>query len=681
MARNLSKDELLAIIRAYRRESLGGEEGELQAERAEAMDRYLGRPYGNEMEGRSSVISRDLSDTVDWIMPSLMRVFTSTDRYVQFDPVGPEDEKQSEQESDYVNYVIMKDNQGWLIFHDWFKDSLLLKNGYVKCWRDETDKVSHETYSDLTEDELTLLLGELEAKGDKIEVVGQRAYQAVLDGLVLDMYEIRVRRTRKVGKITIEAVPPEELRISKRTRGSAKDSPFVEHITPKTRSELMEMGLSYDFVYSLPAYVDGDENAEKLARDTVTDHSIGDDSLDSAMEEVEYCEAYLRVDYDGDGIAELRKVITVGNQIPDGNEWNEEIDEIPFYDITPKRMPHRHVGLSIEDELSDLAEIKTALLRAMMDNTYGLVNHEYAINNQVVLEDFLTSRPYGVKRVDTDGPVGNAVMPIMKQPIIDKVLPVLDYVDMIKESRTGVGRNTNGLDADTLQESTKGAYITAVSQANQKVEMIARMFAETGVKDLALAVHSLSIKHQNEPRQIKLKNDWVTINPQEWRERKDMSVSVGLGTGSKDEVRANLLMIANLQERASQAGIVTPRNVYNLAERASDALGFKQQGLFFSDPESPEVKQMQAQQQGGENPLVTAEKIKAEYKATVDQLREEVKVQKDRADLMFEKYKFDREHALDIAKEEIAALVKGLTVDLGKPGVGTELNQTPTPGV
>lgn len=669
----MRKDELLSIIRAHRKDALGGDNGELTTERSESLDRYFGRPYGNEMEGRSAVVSKDLADTVDWIMPSLMRVFTASDKYVQFDPVGPEDEQQAEQESDYVNHVIMKENPGWLLFHDWFKDALLLKNGYIKHWADETEEATYETYSGLTEDELVPLLQELEASGDKIEIVGQDVTE--------QGYTLKIRTTRKTKKIRLEVVPPEEIRVSRRARGAIRLAPFVEHITKKTRSELIEMGLKKDFVDGLPAYVDDDENTERLARDTVSDHSDEDgQGQDHSMDEVGYAEAYLKVDYDGDGIAELRKVVTVGNQIPDGPEWNEEIDAIPFSDITPNRMPHRHIGRSIQDEIEDLAEIKTALLRAMLDNTYGLVNHEYVVNKRVVLEDFLTSRPFGIKRVNDDMPVEGSVMPVMKASVVDKVLPVLDYVDNVKEIRTGVGKNTLGLDPNTLSDATKGAYMSALQQANQKVEMIARLFAETGVKDAAHAVHSLCIKHQDKQKVVKLRNQWTTINPREWKNRTDLTVSVGLGTGSKDEIKQNLVLMGDLQERASQAGIVTPRNVYNLAEKISDALGFKQEGLFFSDPDSDEVKQMQQGQQQT-NPLVEAEQIKAQVKMQADQMSAEFKRMHEMHRLQFETYKFQQEHALAIAKAEIEALAKMVKgADLGRPGIGAEThNPTATP--
>lgn len=656
-----SDKELVAIITAFEKNAIGGETGELAQERESALDRYYGREYGNEMEGRSKVVSADIRDAVDWIMPSMLRVFLSSDAVVRFDPVGPEDQQAAEQETDYVNHVLMKENNGFLVLHDWFKDALLLRNGYVKRWWDEYDDITQETYTNLAPEEAALLMQSLESSGDEVEIVGQETKQTQFG----EVYDLKIKVTKKAGRVCIEPVPPEEILVSNRTRGDLQESTFVQHVTRKTRSELIEMGLPKDWVEDLPAW--SAQNEGQLARDGTDDESLLADAMDRATQEVDYRDTFIRIDADEDGIAELRRIVVVGGRIPKGEKWNMEIDDIPISYLTPNRMPHRHVGLGIYDELKDIAEIKTALIRGTLDNTYQLLNSEWLVNERVNLSDFLQSRPNGVKRVLGKEPIGDAASPVAKAPIIQHVIPVLDYVDSIKENRTGVGRNLMGLDADTLKKTTEGAARQALQQANAKVEMIARVFAETGVKDLALAIHALLLKHQNKPKVVQIRSEWVTVNPQEWKNRTDMSVSVGLGTGSQDEIRANLMLLADLQESAFQAGIVLPNNVYNLANRAAQALGFKQEGEFFTDPDSEEFKQMQAQQAQNQqpNPLAEVEQIKGQIKLQVDQLR-----------LEFDKYKFEKEHALEIAKAEIEALSKMVQgADLGRPGVGTETKQ------
>lgn len=669
----LTNDEVLAVIKAHERLAIGGDTGELASDRAESIRRYFGEPYGNEVEGRSQVISKDLADAVDWIMPSLMRVFMASNEFLRFDPVGPEDEQQAQQESDYVNHVMTKENNGFIVLYDWFKDALLLKNGYVKYWWDESEDCSYESYTGLTVESLAMLMQELESAGNQIEIAGQSSQMIPGPEGMIELYDVKLKITRKRGKVLIEPTPPEEVRVSHRARGKIQEIVFFQHITRKTRSELVEMGIDRDFVYELPTWNDRDQEDE--ARDQVTDETNEDgEDADKSTAEIEYKENYVRVDVDDDGIAELRRIVVVGNKIPKGDEWNTEADHIPFAYLTPNRMPHRHIGLGLNDELSDIAETKTALMRQMMDNTYLINNVEWLVNERVNLADFMTSRPGGVKRVLGKEPIGDSASPVIKTPIIQHVIPVLDYFDTIKETRTGVGRNVMGLDQDTLSKTTEGAARMALQQANAKIEMIARLFAETGVKDLALGVHELLIKHQDKPKQAKLKEQWVQVNPQEWKNRTDMTVSVGIGTGSMEEVRSNLMLLAQLQQQMAAVGIVTPQNFYALAEKVSDSLGFKQQGLFFSDPDSPEVQQMQQMQQGqqGPNPMVEVEQIKGQIKLQSDQMRQEFEHMHKMHLLQWERERFGMEHALNLAKAEIDALSKMVKADLGRPGVGAE---------
>lgn len=657
--------ELLSIIASHDRSAIGADTGEFAIDRADALDRYFGRAYGNEQDGRSKVVSKDVSDAVDWILPSIIRIFLSTNNVVRFDPVGPEDEEQAEQESDYVNHVIMKENDGFCIIHDWLKDALLLRNGYVKRWWDETEEITHETYTNLSEDDVVLLVQELEISGDEIEIV-ERDIKQLDDGV---FYDIKLKRTAMKGQVRIEPTPPEEITLTSRAGTEIQDCVYVAHTTLKTRSELIEMGLSKDFVMDLPTWSDQSTDEENISRDTVDDEAEYDNSPDRTIDEIEYKECFVRVDADEDGIAELRKIVVTGGKIPDGEDYNQEIDEIPISYWTPNRLPHRHVGLSVYDELKDIAEIKTALIRGTLDNTYQLINSEWLVNERVNLTDFIQSRPNQVKRVTGKEPIGDAATAVMKPSIINHVIPVLDYVDGMKGRRTGVDQNVIGLDPDTLKKTTEGAARQALTQANQKIEMIARLFAETGFKDLCLAVHELLIKHQEKSKVVKLRNEWVQVNPQEWLTRTDMTVSVGLGRGSQDEIRANLMLMADVQERAAAAGIVLPKNVYNLANEMAEALGYRQEGLFFTDPDSEEFQQMMAAQQEEQpNPLAEVEAVKGQFKLQSDEIRHQHEMHK----LEFEKYKFHMEHSLDIAKAEIDALKEQVNADLGKEGLGQE---------
>lgn len=689
----LTDTDLLAIITAHRRDSLGVSDGELSNDRATAMDHYHGRPYGNEMEGRSAVVSKDLSETVDWAMPAIMRIFTQSGNIAEFDPVGPEDEQAAQQESDYVNQVIMRDNEGFLLLHDAIKDALLLKNGYVKHFWEESEKISEEEYSGLTLDELTKMAADLEAEGVEVIIKGQEVREELVGGMPLQLFDIELQIKRKSGKVCIEAVPPEEVRVSKRCRGSLQASPFAEHVTIKTRSDLIEMGMDQDFVYGLAAW-DGKENDNQVrSRDSVTDESnvYGGSIVDRSMDEIQYCEAYLKVDYDGDGIAELRKVVTVGGKIPKGEEWNEAIDAVPLSGFVSKRVPHRHVGESLDDDLSDLQEIKTVLMRQMLDNIYLTNNQQFAVNERVNLADFMTSTPGGLKRIKGMEPIMGSYEPIMTSPIVGQILPVVDFIENIKENRTGINKSTTGLDPDVLKQSTKGAYMENLNRASQKIEMISRMLAETGVKEMVQQVHSLLMKHQDKARVVKLRGKYTEINPQEWRERTDLIVRVGIGTGNEEDKREKLLLLASAQQQLATIGMVGPKQAFSMFTDIAETMGFQTPEKYALDPESPEFAQMQQQRKQGQgvNQLAEAEQVKGQYQmqmaqqkvqfdGQVQQMKENFAHEREIMKMQFaaNEAKADRasREAIEAAKLEFQALLAGYKgVDVGQPGLAAGL--------
>jgi hypothetical protein len=655
-ADKLTETDLLAILRAHRDDALGVEDGDLSTERATALDHYHGRPYGNEVEGRSAIVSRDLAEAVDWAMPAIMRVFAMSGSLGEFDPVGPDDEEAAKQESDYVNQVIMKDNAGFILLHDAIKDTLLLKNGYVKHSWDVTTKITEDEYSGLTMDELAQMVTKLEQAGAEVEIKEATSSQVVIGNMPMEVWDCRIKVTRKKGKVCLEAVPTEEVRVSKRSRGTLQDSPFTEHVTRKTRSDLIEMGMPYEFVNTLSAYSERDDNdTQRRARDSTHDESddLGGVSGDRSMDEIEYCEAYVKVDWDGDGIAELRKVVTVAEKLPPGSEWNEPLSAVPMTAFVAKRMPHRHVGESLDDELADLQEIKTVLLRQMLDNIYQTNNNQWLVNERVNLKDFMTSLPGGIKRVSGMEPVLGAAEPVMATPIIGQILPVVDYMDSIKEGRTGISRAMTGLDPDTLKQSTKGAFLENLNRASQKMEMITRMLAETGVKELVLQVHALLLKHQDRARVVQMRGKWVEINPQEWQERTDMTAKVGLGTGNEEEKQQKLMLISSLQDKLAMSGLVDPKHMYALFEELAEAIGFQMPEKFALSPDSPEFQQKMANQKPPPNPLVEVEQVKGQFRMQEAQVEAQSAAQKFQAEAQTDIQRHQAEAEIQLRVKEM----------------------------
>lgn len=646
----LTNEELLSIIESHRADSLGVEDGELSNERAVALDRYHGRPYGNEMEGRSAIVSKDLSEAVDWVMPAIMRIFTQSGVVAEFGPVSQEDEAQAEIETDYVNQVIMKDNDGWIALHDAVKDTLLLKNGYIKHWWEVTDKIEEPCYKGLVIEEVQKLMQDLQQDGCEVEIKGQEEHQIMTQQGPVTVFDIELKIKRQKGKCCVEAIPCEEIRVSRKCRGSLQTSPFTEHVTRKTRSDLIEMGMDREFVDQLPAYIESRYGTQSLSRDSVSDESNyqgGSSSNDRSMDEIEYCEAYVRVDWDGDGVAELRKVVSVGNQIPDGEDWNEPVPAVAITAFTAKRVPHRHVGESLYDELGDLQEIKTTLQRQMLDNIYLVNNSQTAVNERVNLADFMTSIPGGLKRIEGIDPVAGAFQSIVTPSIGADIMPMIGYIDSVKEARTGISKASAGLDPDTLSNVTKGAYLENMNRASQKVEMITRLIAETGVKELVLQVHSILMRYQDKQRIVRMKGKYIAVNPQEWRERTDLTVKVGLGTGTEEQRQQKLMAVAQMQrEMLGPLGLVGPKEGFALFADTAKAMGFDMPDKYAMDPTGQEYAQKMQQPQQPPLPL------------QIEQMKIQADAQKHQAESQNDIHKFQAETQMTREVEQIKADAK-----------------------
>ena len=640
----LTTDEQRAIIGKRLSDTLNSSYAELRNDREKALDFYHGRPMGNEQEGRAQVVSKDMMDTIEWMMPSLLRIFATKDA-VQFDPVGPEDEELAKQETAYVTHVLWKKNPGFMLLYNWIKDALMQKVGYIKYWWEDEEKVCFDRYTGLTDEQLVLTLQELETQGE-LEIVGSEQDEN-------GTWSIKIRQKKKYGCAKIEVCPPEEIIVDSQCRADVKKAKFAGHLRKLTRSDLLQMGYTRKQVDAVTDYRH-EITSEELARDTVNE-TLDDDKqgVDWATTELTLLECYTYLDVDDDGIAELRHYLMGGNEILE----NEEFPEIPLESWTPIPVPHRHVGLSIYDIMEDLQRIKTALQRGLLDNVYFTNAQRILYDKNVVDVGMLQiNRPGG--HVAVDGPVAGAAMPIPVNAMAGQLLPVIDYMDAVKETRTGVGRMTSGVDADVLAQSTKGAYVDAKSAANQRIEAIARIFAETGMSSLYGSLHRLLSRHQDWQTRFKLKSEWVTVNPTEWQERANMTVAVGLGNSSLDETRQNLSLMAAAQEklRSGDPGLVQSKNMYALFRRVQAALGFENDE-FATDPQSPEYAQYMQSQAGQKDPFVQGEEIKAQANMAGKQL-----------DASIKREQLAQDRDLKITEMELDA-----GVDLAKAGIGAEV--------
>ena len=618
--------EFQGIVRNEIEQALGHYDTEYSQDRIDAMDYYLGEPFGNEQPDRSQVVSTEVSDTIEHIMPSLMRIFTQSEEYVRFAPHGPEDVAVAEQASDYCNWVINNDNRGFEIMHNWFKDALILKSGIVKFYWDEIIEVETEEYEGLNEDELTMLIADPE-----VEVVSRDERTIGEDmegpeGIIIPapiIYDVKIKRTKNSGNVRIENVPPEEFLIGNRAK-SLDDANFVAHRSTMTVSDLVSMGYERDEVEQYAGYTDLDISEERTSRFEDLETSAVSDSNDPTMRNVLVTECYIRSDYDGDGVAEFRRVLTVGNGYHILE--NEEFDHIPFAMLSPILMPHRAIGRSVAELVMDVQLIKSTLMRQLLDNIYNTNNARVvAVEGQVNLDDLLTNRPGGIVRTRTAG----AVQPLQVPEVSSSVFPALNYMDSIKEQRTGISRQSMGLDADALQSTTATAVAAMQAASQGKIEMIARVFAETGVRALFRGILHLVTKYQNKEKIIRLRNQFVPMNPREWESSYDVQINVGLGTAQRDQQIAFLSQIAQKQEQVlMQMGannpMVSMSQYRNTLAKIAELSGFKDATQFFAPSEQIEAalaQQAQAAAQQGpqQDPAIALEMQKMQAKMQMEQ--------------------------------------------------------------
>jgi len=580
------EEELLAAVDHELANAQSADQSQLTDQRVKAMEYYLGEPYGDEQEGQSNVRTREVLDTIEWIKPELMKIFASGGDTVRFEPETPADVQWAEQATDYINYILNRKNKGFKVLYQWITDGLLQKNGVVKAWWDDTVQKVREEYYGLSQMELQMLVAP-----DEVEIIEQEVVETP-EGPV---FEATILRSGPPKGICIENIPPEEFVISKGAK-CIQDAALVAHVTEKTLSELREMG--YDVDDDLSDGGDGSYSSElRTARysDVGNDRDDEDSGVDPSLKTVWYTEAYVQYDFDGDGIAERRKVCKVGSTLLD----NEEVDCVPFAGWTPIIISHRYDGLSMADLVMDLQRIQSQLLRNILNNQYLANNGRYGvIEGMANMDDLLTSRAHGVVRMKMAGAVTRLDTPQLG----NSAFQMLEYMDRLREKRSGVSERSQGLDPGALGANQAASAVNQVmTAAQQRIELIARVFGETGLTDLFQLLYKLVIQNDTRKSIFRLRDKYIEVNPSEWKEKADTSVVVGLGNGSREQEMMQLNQIFQVQQQLASNPtfntIVGKTNVFNTVEDMVKVFNKASAGRYFTDPQSPEAQQAAQQQQ------------------------------------------------------------------------------------
>lgn len=611
---------------------------QIGSDRAESTEYYL----GNEPEGTSSLqsefISTDVRESILFMLPSIMRTFFGTKKVVEFVPKGPEDIQLAEQQTDYINYIIQQKNNGFQVLYDAFKDALVRKTGFVKVFWDDTVVATTHEYTGLDPQSYQALI--IDKDVEIVEESSTTESITTLDPIsgeeitqeIPTSYDLTIRRLKQKNQVCIEAIPPEEVLISRHARDLDSAS-YVAHRMVKSVSDLVAMGYDQEEVEQHAGYggsaVDPEAYEEIEARNPF-DNMVYPSRNDSGGKDVLYVEHYLFYDFDGDGIDERVRVCTIGNGIHVVNV--EPWDELPICMFCPDPEPHTAIGSCPADYLKPIQAAKSQIMRDTLDSLgHSIFPRMGIVEGQVNIDDVLNTDIGQPIRMRAPGMVQPFAVPFVGK----EAFPVLGYLDEAKENRTGVSKASAGLNADALQSSTSQAVSATMSGAQGRVELICRHFAEGGLKDMFKTVNNLVIKHQNAQDVYRLNNKFVPVDPRYWDNDKDIIVNVAISKSSDQEKFAVLQNVAQKQEQIMQLlgpqnPLVSMQQYANTLTKMIEMAGFKDSSSFIN----PEVPPMQPQQPEDSKPspeemLAQAEMQKAQVtaqKAMIDAETDRMKI-------------------------------------------------------
>lgn len=631
----MDEEQLLAILSDERKNSIGFEhDDELADSRTQALNYYKGEmPDVESLANRSKAVSTDVADAIETIVPDLVEIFVGED-VATFTPTGPEDEDGAQQETDYINHVFFDQNPGFLVLTSMFKDACLTKLGVVKWWWEDTQYGETESFEGRTAMEAQ----QLSQYGEVVSVTPEEPRPPMEP-----TFTVELRQIVKAGCVKVQAFPSEDFTTARDTVNLAQAT-YCAMRTRRRAQDLLLDGVSPDIVDSLSAYSDTDEAIE-TARDTADENEEHHEGI-GGLRLVEIVEHYIRID------GTLLRVLT-------GNDEKvlisqEEVEEIQIAAITPYMVTHRFYGESVADKLIEIQKIKTALTRMALDSGYFALNQRMGVDmskaNEWTLSDLMRNEPMMPIRMAQAG----AVTPVQSAGLSFDAFGALEYFETMGEKRTGIVRNANGLNPDTLHDTARGMQ-ALVNASNKRVRFIARVFAETGVKDMFLGIHALIRKNVTQAQKARLRNKWVDTDPSKWGNRSDMTIEIGLGSAGKEQELIALQKLGEvmqvLKQDPSTAGMITPQNVYNYAKRFAEKSGFKAPELFFTDPATVQPPEQ------GPDPAIAQEQAKLQMQMQADQAKAQAEMQiagqKLQAEMDLARYKTDAEIALK--REQLGA--------------------------
>lgn len=654
-----TEQEISAIVQDAMQNAVDFVESEISEIRLKAQRYYDGEVDIGYEDGRSKIVSSKVRDVVRATKPSIMRVFMSTSKAVEFVPRGPEDVAMAEQATDFINHEFNRLN-GYRVLSDAIHDALVKKQGIIKAYHKEYPTAKIYTLSDLSEDELSLLTSDPD-----VEVLEQSMEMRMeMDEFGVDVeapiFAVKLSRKEMKGDLCIESVPPEEFFVNRDAR-TIEDAYIVAHRTDMRAGDVIAMGYDPETIFNLDGLTSGSEitEAEVQARQGYDEDFSDEDEQDPAMKNITITEAYMRMDVDGTGIPVLHKFLLGGT----GYELLdfEPCDEVPMVKLEVDPEPHSFYGRSLCELIADDQDASTAILRGILDNV-ALTNNPRLgfLEGSVNVEDLMNAEIGGLVRMRQQGSIQDLSVPFTA----GQTLGALTYLDRLVEQKTGVTQNL-ALNPDALQSTTKAAVTASVEAAAGQVEVMVRNLAD-GLRDLFKIILRIMHKNFNEEKMMRMNGQFVPVDPRIWDVSMDVSVNVGLGTGREDEKVAALQQALTMQTQVYQQygpmnGLVSLTNIRNTITDMMAAAGVRNSDRYFAPINQEIEQQMLALQQQQQALMAQQQQDPNAAYLQAEQIKAQAKMQSDMAKLQLDATKAAAED--DLKRDQMA---QDLLVDAAK---------------
>ncbi|MGN6535200.1 MAG: portal protein [Mesorhizobium sp.] len=647
--------------------------------------------------GRSRVVSRDVRAAIKKVLPSIYRTILGNDQIVEYQPVGEGDENSAEQATDYVNYVALPECDGRQAIEDAINDAVRLRNGILKWWQEKKVDVKVSLHTGLDDMAFAQLVAD-----DDVEVLEHseriETIQTEQGAQEVPAHDVKIKRRVTTSKPKIAAIPLENWLIHPDAT-QLEDSPIVGENCRLRRSDLVKMGFDKDKVWALPAHESSTTEQEAEEDRRRREIETNETAPQRALDEIDYYDLLVRVDKDDDGIAELRRMVFAGGIKAECLLEDTEWDEINYADIVSERRPHQWEGNSVADDVIEIQKVKTVLLRQTLDNLYWQNNLQPIIQEgRIVNPESVMNPQFGQpirvsEGTDVREGVGYNIVPL----VADKSFAMLEYLDNEAKDRTGISDASSGMAPDALQNMTAKASAMVEAAGIGQTEMMVRTIANS-LKPVFRGLLKLVIQHQDKPRIIRLRDEWVEFDPRTWDADMDAIVNVGLGAGTRERDMMMMQMVLGLQKDILASMGPTVGQLYVNADNLSNSLtklveaaGLKTPRLYFSQPSKEEVQQAMAAQAQQPSPEqikaqtalqvedkrtqreVVKAQVQAQQRGQEAQLKAEVDINREReqrdADLATNMAEMDRQAAIDGQKIEADNLNREADRQLERDGM------------